>query len=208
MKYAFYVSGQAGRLRKILCKNTSCLEQTRLVVSDDNQNMDIAMALQEKGITYELIDYKRIKGNKNLQLSNRMLSLFLKYEIDYCFSFGNHILKGELLEQYKNHIINFHPSILPMFRGRNAIDQAVEQNTFLLGCSAHMIDEGMDTGLVIMQGIMSSEVFRKDGYDGVMDIEIEMLEKIVAALNEGRLLVSDDEVRILGEDYYKKIIFP
>lgn len=208
MKYAFYVSGQAGRLRKILNINPAYLEQTRLVVSDDERNADIAGALEKKGIIYELIDYKSLEGDRNLQLSNRMLGLFWENEIDYCFSFGNHILKGQLIEQYKNHIINFHPSILPMFRGRYAIDQAVEQNAFLMGCSAHMIDEGVDTGPVIMQGIMSREVFRRDGYDGVMDIEIEMLEKIIAALNEGRMLIENDEVRILREDYYKKIIFP
>lgn len=208
MNFAFYVSGNAGRLRKILNSDFDYLAQTKLIVSDDESNADIISLTNKRKIEYKFINYKTLDGNKNVALSDKMLELFREYEIDYCFSFGNHILKGQLLEQYKNHIINFHPSILPMFRGRNAIDQAVSDNTFLLGCSAHIIDEGVDTGPVIMQGIMSKEVFRKDGYDGVMDIEIEMLGKIIAAINEERFLVCNEEVKIIGEDYYKKIIFP
>lgn len=208
MNFAFYVSGYAGRLRKILNSDFKYLAQVKLVVSDDERNGDIEKLTNKRTIAYKLINYKMLEGNRNIALSDRMLELFREYEIDYCFSFGNHILKGQLLEQYKNQIINFHPSILPMYRGRNAIDQAVSDNAFLLGCSAHIIDEGVDTGPIIMQGIMSKEVFKKNGYDGVMDIEIEMLGKIIAAINEQRFLVSEEGVKIAGEDYYKKAIFP
>ena len=51
---------------------------------------------------------------------------------------------------------------MPAFRGRNAIDQAIEANAFLLGCTAHFIDEGMDTGAVIMP-VSYTHLLENDG---------------------------------------------
>lgn len=209
MNFAFYVSGNAGRLRKMINSNAGFLSDVKLIVSDDASNGDIADLVSDKhNIDYMLFDYTQMSGDKNLVLSNYMLQIFKKYQIDYCFSFGNHILKGDLLTAYKNRIINFHPSILPMFRGRNAIDQAISQNAFLIGCTAHFIDAGMDTGPVIMQCVMSKRIFTNDGYDAVLDTEIKMLSKIVELLINDRIVIDNEDVDILDADYSAITFYP
>lgn len=96
------------------------------------------------------IDYNSSSINKNLNMSNLLLEELTNEEIDYCFSFGSHILCGDILEQYRNRIINFHPAILPMFPGLNAIDQAVKYgNVILVGNTAHFIDSGIDTCIYV-----------------------------------------------------------
>lgn len=208
MRFAFYVSGNAGRLRKVLDNNEQYLKQVKLVVSDCADNYDLKEKLVQYGIQYELIDYRELSDNKNEMLSMKILKLFEQYQIDYCFSFGDHILKGELLKAYKNKIINFHPSILPFFKGRKAIDQAVKENAFLIGCSAHFIDEGVDTGIVIMQSVMPMEVYLEEGYDGVLDTQLDMLRNIVMTINEDRLQIIDNKVKISGADYASVCLFP
>lgn len=209
MNYAFYVSGNAGRLRKIIESREAYLKDVKVIISDDEKNADIRMLVQEIGdINYVLIDYKSLSGERNETLSDLILGELKKYKIDYCFSFGNHILKGELLKQYKNRIINFHPSLLPAFRGRNAIDQAIEANAFLLGCTAHFIDEGMDTGAVIMQSVMSQDIFGDGDYDSVLQPQIEMMRRIVNLLNSGRIEVVGNCARIQGADYSKIRYYP
>ena len=208
MKYAFYVSGNAGRLRKILKRQEKFLKEVKVVISDDSRNADIEEELQNIGIDFVLYNFRDLPSNKNVYLSDQILSTLQKYAIDYCFSFGDHILKGRLLYEYKDRIINFHPSLLPMYKGRMAIDQALEENSFLLGCSAHFINDGMDAGPVIMQAVMSKEIDRKSGYDGVLDTQIDMLKKIVSAINEGRITISHDEVEIADADYSNVCFFP
>lgn len=103
------------------------------------------------------------RGKKNLELSNNLLQVLREYEIDYCFSFGAHILKGKLLEEYENRIINFHPSLLPAYPGIKSIDRAIADKVNLLGNTVHFIDAGMDTGPIIMQSVIPSVAFYEGG---------------------------------------------
>ncbi|MDB5085653.1 MAG: phosphoribosylglycinamide formyltransferase [Bacilli bacterium] len=56
-----------------------------------------------------------------------------------------------LLEAYPNRIINLHPSLLPAFPGKDAIEQAFIAKVPVTGVSVHFVDSGMDTGPVIQQ---------------------------------------------------------
>lgn len=56
-----------------------------------------------------------------------------------------------LLEAYANHIVNIHPSLLPSFPGKDAIGQAMAHGVKITGVTVHYVDEGMDTGSIIMQ---------------------------------------------------------
>jgi phosphoribosylglycinamide formyltransferase-1 len=61
-------------------------------------------------------------------------------------------LIGEtLLQDYKNRIINIHPSLLPLYKGKDAIGQALLDNATVTGVTVHYVDEGMDTGRIIEQ---------------------------------------------------------
>lgn len=61
-------------------------------------------------------------------------------------------LIGEvLLEAYRGKIINLHPSLLPSFAGKDAIEQAWEKGVKVTGITIHFVDEGMDTGPIIAQ---------------------------------------------------------
>lgn len=210
MRFAFYISGNAGRLRKILKSNEKYLEQVKLIFSDDERNKDLQEEVKcFSDMEYFLHEYNHIGGtDRNLALSDYLLDLLKKKNIDYCFSFGNHILKGRLLEEYQYKIINFHPSLLPMFKGRLAIDQAINSAALLLGCTAHFIDSGIDTGPIIMQSVMSRYVFEQDNYDKILDTQIVMLKKIVGLLNEDKILLQNGKVIIKGADYGRIEYFP
>lgn len=212
MRISFYVSGSAGRLRKILKQAPKAtLELIKIVVCDNLRNEDLHQLLSEHNIKMVSFDYETLHSDKKKRsevLSDTLNSLFKENEIDYCFCFGDHILKGQLLKDYKNKIINFHPSILPMFPGLNAIDQALDAGAKLLGNTAHFIDEGIDTGPIIMQNIVSLEFFEKYGYDGVLDQQITLFNRILDCLINETLLIEDRKVILKNYDYSKTVFFP
>ncbi|MGI6469763.1 MAG: phosphoribosylglycinamide formyltransferase [Syntrophomonadaceae bacterium] len=64
-------------------------------------------------------------------------------------------LVGEVfLKAYKDRIVNIHPSLLPSFPGLNAQRRALEYGVKYSGCTVHLVDEGMDTGPIIMQSVV------------------------------------------------------
>ena len=59
------------------------------------------------------------------------------------------ILSKEFVEKYPT--VNIHPSLLPSFRGKDAVPQALDAGVKIVGCTVHWVDEGMDTGKIISQ---------------------------------------------------------
>lgn len=200
MNYAFYVSGNAGRLRKIIEKKLEVLNNTKVVISDSDRACDLSEELKNFGIDYKYFNHKN-QTDINVNLSDFILDSFIEYKIDYCFCFGDNILKGKLLETFKNKIINFHPSILPLYPGRNAIDQALKDNTtILLGNTAHFIDEGVDTGPIIMQSVVPKSAFKNNNYDTVLDLQLRMLELIYDSIQNDEIKIKDKSVFLLKKD--------
>lgn len=61
------------------------------------------------------------------------------------------LIGNTLLEKYPKRIINIHPSLLPSFKGIDAVGQAIKAQVKVTGVSIHFVDEGMDTGEIIAQ---------------------------------------------------------
>ena len=61
------------------------------------------------------------------------------------------IISAGFIRQFPNRIINIHPALLPSFAGLHAQRQAIDYGAKISGCTVHFVDEGMDTGPIIMQ---------------------------------------------------------
>lgn len=214
MKYAFYISGSSGRVKKfLLCAKEAMKKSICLVVSEYKIESGLKEILSELDIPSREYNYNEL-GNttkeKNRVLSDCILRDLQNKEIDYCFSFGSHILAGDLLVKYRWRLINFHPAILPMYPGRYAIDKAVEENkALLLGNTAHFIDEGMDTGAIIMQSVVPMKAFLDErNYDMVLDLQIEMLCELMDIIEMGCLTIENGRAVIKGADYQEAHIYP
>lgn len=98
-----------------------------------------------------------------------------------------------------------------MFPGCKAIDQAVAHgNVLLVGITAHFMDEGVDTGPIIMQSVTMLENFLiSDGdYGVILDLEIPMLNTLLEILLNGDLEIDDRRVHIKNAVYTKATFYP
>ncbi len=216
MKIAFYISGKASRLCEILLDSRSgqIISNLPFVLSDEwEEGEEIREICKRTGIKYIFYDYKNQyteceRKERNRKLSDEILLQLKEYEIDYLFVFGHHLLSGELLDIYKDHIIVFHPSILPSYRGFSAIDHAMENHEFVVGNTAFLIDEGMDTGKIIMQSIMHSSNFGENDYNALLHPIVDMFYQLWNCIKEQRIRVEEDGVRIEGADYKSVHFYP
>jgi phosphoribosylglycinamide formyltransferase-1 len=64
------------------------------------------------------------------------------------------LITSTLLDAYPNRIVNVHPALLPSFPGTRAQRQALQYGVGLSGCTVHFVDAGVDTGPIIVQGMV------------------------------------------------------
>ncbi|MDP7545338.1 MAG: formyltransferase family protein, partial [Anaerolineales bacterium] len=109
------------------------------------------------------------------------------------------LLTPEFISTFRHHILNIHPALLPNFPGAHAHRDALAAGVNESGCSAHLVDEGVDTGPIILQ--QSVEVLPDDTEEilaaRILPHEHRLLPEAVGLLAAGRLKVDGDIVRIL-----------
>lgn len=149
------------------------------------------------------------KNFPNLKERNYRLEKILEErKIDLIILAGYmQILEGHIIEKYRNRIINIHPSLIPSFCGQGFYGEHVHQAVLeygvkLTGATVHFVDEGADTGPVILQKAV--EVQEEDTVESlakrVLTLEHELLPMAVKLFAEGRLMVEGRKVRIKGGD--------
>ena len=81
-----------------------------------------------------------------------LVKALLDHDVEWVVLAGCMRLLGEtLLDAYPNKIINIHPSLLPAYKGKDAVQQALAAGEKTVGISIHYVDSGMDTGQLIAQ---------------------------------------------------------
>lgn len=117
------------------------------------------------------------------------------------------IVRHPLIKAFPNRIMNIHPALLPSFPGLYGQKQAVDYGVRISGCTVHFVDEGMDTGPVIIQAAVP--VSPDDTEDTlsarILKLEHKIFPEAIRLYAEGRLSVEGRVVKIKGyelEDAY------
>lgn len=101
------------------------------------------------------------------------------------------LLSGGFLGRFSGGVINVHPALLPAFPGLNAVEQALEYGVKVFGVTVHFVDDGVDTGPVILQRAV--EVPDAQVADDVLErlhpIEHELLPEAVRLIARGAVTV-------------------
>ena len=132
------------------------------VVISNKPNAKGLQIAKKMGIQTEVIDSSKYKG-KRQQFDKEVILTLQKYKITpsnglVCLAGFMIIISPHFIKKYKNRILNIHPALLPSFPGLDAQKQAIEFGAKFSGCTVHFVDEGVDTGPIILQGIVKVSV--------------------------------------------------
>lgn len=86
------------------------------------------------------------------ELDQKIVHTLQEYEVEWVIMAGwMRIVTQVLIDNFPNRIINIHPSLLPSFKGVNAIEQALKAQVKITGCTVHLVSLEVDSGQIIMQ---------------------------------------------------------
>jgi phosphoribosylglycinamide formyltransferase 1 len=107
------------------------------------------------------------------------------------------LLDAAFIARFPERIINVHPSLLPAFPGIRAIEQALDYGVTVFGVTVHLVDEGVDTGPIILQRALELPDARTptEVHDRLRPIEHELLPQAVALVAAGRVRRDPDHRR-------------
>ena len=136
---------------------------------------------QKYNVPFKIINHKDCSSrNEHDQLVLRELE---SYSVEIVVMAGwMRIVGNSLINKYKNRLLNIHPSLLPSFKGIDAIQQAIDNKVSITGCTAHYVQKEVDSGSIIIQGAVpisideDKEIIKKR----IQDIEHIILPFAVA----------------------------
>jgi phosphoribosylglycinamide formyltransferase 1 len=97
------------------------------------------------------------------------------------------LLDAGFIARFRDRIVNVHPALLPAFPGVRAIEQAVDYGVRVFGVTVHLVDEGVDTGPIILQRAIDIPGAPDPGavHDALRPIEHDLLCEAVRLLARG-----------------------
>ena len=190
-----FASGEGSNFQAILDKSHEINGEIMALVVDRECN---AIKRAEKN-NIPVIRVIRKNCKDKHEFNNKLLDALLKLKADYVILAGfMSILGNEIIESFPNKIVNIHPSLLPAFPGINSILKAYQYGVKCTGCTVHFVDNGVDTGPIILQ----KAVPILDSYDlqqltkDVHRVEHEIYPLVIRLLCSGGIKVEERKVII------------
>ena len=115
------------------------------------------------------------------------------------------IVGKPLIDAFPGRIMNIHPALLPSFPGLHGQRQALDYGVKISGCTVHFVDEGMDTGPVIIQAAVpvSPDDTEETLSERILKLEHRIFPEAIRLYAEGRLRVEGKAVKIFGYELDK-----
>jgi phosphoribosylglycinamide formyltransferase-1 len=107
------------------------------------------------------------------------------------------LLGPEFIARFRHAIVNVHPALLPAFPGVRSVEQALDYGVKVSGVTVHFVDEGVDSGPIILQRSFELPYSRDIAAieQKIHEIEHELLPRAVSLIAEGKVRIDPDEPR-------------
>jgi phosphoribosylglycinamide formyltransferase-1 len=194
-RLAVFVSGSGSNLQAIIDAKIPTVEIA--LVFSNNPNAYALERAKKYGIASLVIDHRGYSSREDYE--KEILRSIETHSIDLIALAGfMRILSPYFVSRFKNRIMNLHPALLPAFAGVNSVKQALEYGVKYTGCTVHFVDEGVDTGPIILQSVVP--IFENDTEDSLLERihkeEHRIYPEAIRLFSEGKLRIKGRRVSI------------
>jgi phosphoribosylglycinamide formyltransferase-1 len=170
-----------------------------LVLSDLADAMILERA-RKHGVEARFIGPSRFKTKLEPELEEHAVKLLRDARVDLVALAGYmRVLKSPMLQAFAGRIINIHPSLLPAFPGLRAWEQALNRGVRVTGCTVHFVDDGVDSGPIILQ--QPVPIFANDTpqslHQRIQLAEHEIYPEAIRLFATGKLKIVGRTVKVL-----------
>ena len=151
VKVAILISGRGSNMQALVkaCEDVEFPAEIVLVLSNKIDAAGLEFA-REKKIPTAVINHKNFSTRE--EFDKKMSEEIEKFGAKViCLAGFMRLLSSEFVEQWFGRLINIHPSLLPEFKGANAVGDAIKSGAQISGCTVHLVSEEMDSGPIIWQ---------------------------------------------------------
>ena len=196
IKLAVLVSGRGSNLQAIIdnIEKGALSAEIAVVISDQEDAYALERARKHK-IPAVHIDAKKHKTRDAYDAA--LVGELKKRTVDLvCLAGFMRIITPVLIKAFPNRILNIHPSLLPAFPGLHVQKKALNHGVKFSGCTVHFVDEGVDTGPIIIQAVVP--VLDNDTENSLSERILKQEHKIysraIQLFAEGRLTIEGRHV--------------
>jgi phosphoribosylglycinamide formyltransferase-1 len=197
LKLGVLVSGSGTNLQAIIdaCESGKIPAEVKVVVSNKPGVYALERA-KNHGIPNYVVDHKLYQTREDFE--REVIKILKEHEVELvCLAGFMRVLTPFFLRAFPGKVINIHPAILPSFPGVNAQKQAIDYGVKFSGCTVHFVDEGVDTGPIIIQAVVpvydddTEETLR----ERILKEEHRIYPMAIKLIAEGRVSVEGRKVR-------------
>jgi len=199
VKLGVLVSGRGSNLQAIIdnIENGTLSAELAVVISDQADAYALERA-RKHGLAAVHVSAKGFKGKRE-EYDALLVKELRERDVELvCLAGFMRIITPTLIKAYSNHILNIHPALLPAFPGLHVQKAALELGVKFSGCTVHFVDEGMDTGPIIIQAVVP--ILDKDTEDSlsarILRQEHKIYSRAIQLYADGRLTIRGRRVSV------------
>ena len=155
LNIAVLASGEGTNFQVLidLCKNKKLDIDIKLLISN-KENAGCMKRAIKSNIPNFLVLENNYKDKEKFEAE--IIKILKKSNVELIVMAGwMKIVSENFVNSFKDRIINIHPSLLPSFKGKNPINDALQSKALITGCSVHFVDKEVDNGKLIIQAALS-----------------------------------------------------
>ena len=179
IKIAVLASGNGSNFEYIIksIQNRQLNAEISVLIVNNPNCLAIKKA-KKYNIKYVVLNHRDCKSR--IEHDNLIINKLEHYNVEIVVMAGWMRIVGEnLINKFKNRLINIHPSLLPSFKGIDAIQQAIDSKVKITGCTVHYVQKEVDSGSVIIQAAVP--LMNEENKDNLKN-RIQEMEHIILPL--------------------------
>jgi len=193
-------SGGGSNVQAIIDQIESDSLSARVVtIISDNPGAGVLKRAERHGVPHEVISSQAYRRREDHDQA--IIDALKAEDVELVVLAGYmRLISAAFVAAFPGRIMNIHPALLPSFPGIHVQQTAADYGVRFSGCTVHFVDEGMDTGPVIIQAVVP--VLPQDTGEAlgarILKLEHRIYPEAIRLFAEGRLAIEGRHVRVQG----------